>query len=85
MNEGFESGTLGIFSSSGSPGWNAVTGDPHSGSYSAFAPDVSNVSDQRLVTTNPIFVTYYANYSVATFWHKYSFDADGTAAFRVLT
>src|SRR5205823_6319417 len=35
--EDFESGTLGLFNSAGSPGWSGVTTDQHTGLYSAFA------------------------------------------------
>src|SRR5438093_13493448 len=56
ITEGFESGTLGMFSSSGSPGWSAVTDNPHSGAYAAYAPDVGEVSDQQLTLNNPIAI-----------------------------
>lgn len=81
VQEGFESGTLGVFSSSGSPGWSAVSTSSYSGAYSAFAFDTDNVSDQRLVTTNPIFISYFAAGAQVSFWHKYDFDTVGLSAY----
>jgi hypothetical protein len=77
LTEGFESGTLGQFTNSvvicvgGGCGWTASTTSPHSGTHAAFAPDVSNVSDQRLVLSNPITPTAD---SILTFWHGYDFE-----------
>src|SRR5205807_968612 len=54
--ESFESGTLGLFSSvaTATPatiaGWSAVTTTAHTGTYSAFAPDLGTFSDQRLTS-----------------------------------
>src|SRR5436305_9549906 len=52
LKEGFESGTLGKFASSvatcvpGGCGWSAASAAANTGSFSAFAPDVNNISDQ---------------------------------------
>src|SRR5207253_8095667 len=78
--EGFESGTLGLFHSDGSPGWSAATGNPHTGVYSAYAPDVGYVSDQRLTLNTPINVRWNAIAPTLTFWHSYDFDIEGTTA-----
>src|SRR5436190_8874408 len=48
MNEGFESGTLGLFSSTGTPGWITTTTNTHTGSYAVYAPDTGSVTDLRL-------------------------------------
>jgi tartrate-resistant acid phosphatase type 5 len=77
--EGFESGTLGAFSSAvptcapGGCGWIAAT-SPHSGTYSAFAPDGAGVSDQQLVSTNAIAIPPDAAGASLSFWHKYDFE-----------
>jgi plastocyanin len=78
INEGFESPTgLGPFSSDvatcnpGGCGWTSVTTAFHSGARSAFAPNVDDISDQRLVTTNAFLVTAG---STLTFWHRYLFE-----------
>jgi hypothetical protein len=61
-SEGFESGTLGVYTSTvatcvpGGCGWNSVTTAAHSGTRSAFAPDLSNITDQYLTTINPVSV-----------------------------
>jgi hypothetical protein len=74
--EGFESGTLGLFASSGNPGWSAVTTLSHSGAYSAFAPDVPFVSDQRLTISNAIAVPLNVMAASLIFWQQYEFDGD---------
>src|SRR5262249_5328618 len=71
--EGFESGTIGIFQSSGSPGWSAVTGNPYSGVYSGFAPDVAYVSDQQLIYNTQIAIPFNATQATLSFWQKYDF------------
>ena len=77
LNEGFESGTLGAFSSAvttcvpGGCGWNSVTTSAHSGTRSAFAPGVSNVSDQRLELTTSLNIPTAGG--TLTFWHRYGF------------
>ncbi|QLQ04845.1 MAG: hypothetical protein HZY76_01165 [Anaerolineae bacterium] len=38
VSEGFESGTLGIFTADGAPAWAAVNTAANTGTYSAFAP-----------------------------------------------
>ena len=74
IQEGFESDTLGIFASGGSPGWGAVTSDAHVGMHSAFARDVGYVSDQQLTLGNPIFVPANASQATLSFWHRYEFE-----------
>ena len=80
LSEGFESGSLGQFTSTvvtcvgGGCGWGASTVSPHTGTYSAFAPNVSNVSDQRLILTNPVLPIVG---STLTFWHSYNFENTG--------
>src|SRR5262249_33404110 len=69
ITEGFEDGTLGLFNSSGAPGWSAVTTDRHTGLYSAFAPDISGASDQRLTLSAPIAVPLNATQATLSFWH----------------
>lgn len=80
LSEGFESGTLNSFSSSvatcvpGGCGWVASTVTAHSGTYSAFVPDVANISDQRLASNSPIAVPTTASAAVLSFWHTFAFD-----------
>ncbi|HST03873.1 MAG TPA: S-layer homology domain-containing protein [Chloroflexia bacterium] len=79
INEGFESG-LGVFSSvvgtcvPGGCGWSQA-GNPHSGSSSAFAPDLPNISDQYLQLTNPISIPAGATSATLTFWHAYDMES----------
>src|SRR5690242_13796757 len=55
--EGFERATLGAFSSTGdAPGWTAVTTAANTGTFSAFAPTGTAVSDQQMTLTNAIAV-----------------------------
>ncbi|MFL5732266.1 MAG: hypothetical protein ACJ78Q_03615, partial [Chloroflexia bacterium] len=81
VSEGFESGTLGGFSSvvptclSGGCGWGPVVSPvPRTGNASAFARDVSNVADQQLVTTSPVAVSSGVVSATLSFWHKYGFE-----------
>jgi hypothetical protein len=86
LSEGFESGTLSTFSSSvptcvpGGCGWNAVTTAAHSGTFSAFSPDVTNVADQILTTNNtiPIPATGLAG-ATLSFWHRFTFEGSGAS------
>ncbi len=77
---GFETGDLGIYTSEvptcapGGCGWAATTTNPFIGTYTAFAPDVDNVSDQRLVRTEGISVFTYGNLQ---FWNSYDFETGG--------
>jgi len=70
VTEGFESGTLGIFTADGTPAWTAVTTGANTGTYSAFAPDGSTVTDTRLQLTNPIAVPGAATSAMLTFYHR---------------
>ena len=78
INEGFEGG-LNTFSSvvgtcvPGGCGWTS-TGNPHSGSNSAFAPDLADVSDQYLELTNPISIPAGSTSATLTFWHAYDME-----------
>ena len=80
--EGFESGTLNTFTSqvvqcsTGGCGWNAVTTSQYSGAYSAFAPNVSSVSDQRMPLTTPVTIPLGVSSATLSFWHKHVFDED---------
>ncbi len=80
VTEGFESATLGIFTADGTPAWTAVTTQAHSGSYSAFAPDGSTVTDTRLQSTNPVAIPIAATSASLTFWHRVATEStfDGT-------
>ena len=77
LSDGFEGGSLGQFTNdvpicvSGGCNWRNSTATPHTGTRAAFAPNVSNVSDQRLVLSNPIVPTAG---SLLTFWHSYDFE-----------
>lgn len=79
LDEGFDSGTLGRFVNDvatcvpGGCQWLAVSPTPHTGTYSAFAPDVDDVADQRLRLATPIVPGVN---SVLTFWHR--FDLENT-------
>jgi hypothetical protein len=76
--ESFETGTLGVYTSTvpvctpGGCGWSSVTTAAHTGSHSAFAPDVEDVSDQYLTTINPISVPPGVTLS---FWQSYSTES----------
>ena len=82
LAEGFESGTLGTFTSAvttcapGGCGWAAI-GSAHSGTSAAFAPDVADVSDQSLVLSSPLTVPA-AGTTVLSFWQQYGFEHGGT-------
>ena len=62
LNETFESGTLGVFSSvvttcvPGGCGWASVTTAAHGGSRSAFAADLADVTDQQLTLNTAIAI-----------------------------
>jgi plastocyanin len=77
LSEGFESGTLGQFSSvvaqcvPGGCGWTSTTSNPHSGTRSAFAPDLANITDQYLQLTAPF--SPIAG-SQLIFWHSYDLE-----------
>jgi hypothetical protein len=76
--EGFESGTLGTYASAvatcapGGCGWAAVTTAAHSGTHSAFAPDLPDITDQRLTTINPVAVPAGATLA---FWHRWNLES----------
>ncbi len=80
LNEGFEN-ALGVFTSTvgtcvpGGCGWNSVTTPgPHSGTRSAFAPDLGNISDQYLTSINPITIPAAAPGAFLSFWHDYELE-----------
>lgn len=70
VSEGFESGTLGIFTADGAPAWAAVNTAANTGTYSAFAPDQGSVSDTRLVLTNPFAIPGASTSASLTFYHR---------------
>ena len=79
IDEGFEGG-LNTFSSvvgtcvPGGCGW-APSGNPHTGSGSAFAPDLDNVSDQYLQLTNAVSIPAGSTSATLTFWHAYDMES----------
>jgi hypothetical protein len=84
IREGFEHGDTGAFHSAvatcvpGGCGWHAVTNFKHSGDYAAFAPDVANISDQRLVLNAQVYIPANTTAASLTFWHRYDFEAAST-------
>lgn len=78
FGEGFEGGNLGQFTNvvaqcaAGACGWTSSAANPRSGNRSAFAPDLNNVTDQRLQLTGEIAVT---EASTLTFWHSYNLES----------
>ncbi len=70
VTEGFESGTLGIFTADGTPAWAAVNTASNTGTFSAFAPDGATVTDTRLQLTNPIAIPGAATSAMLTFYHR---------------
>jgi hypothetical protein len=84
LDEGFESGTLGVFTStviitssvtpSPTPGWAAVASNPHSGTNSAYAPDPDKITDSRLSTVNSIVIPVGVTTATLTFWHRFTFE-----------
>jgi N-acetylneuraminic acid mutarotase len=84
LNEGFESGTLGVFTSTAiitspitpipTPGWASVSSNPHSGAYSAFAPDPDRVTDSRLTTINSIMIPAGVTTATLTFQHRFALE-----------
>src|SRR5439155_2864981 len=61
--------------------WSAVLSDQHTGLYSAYAPDVASVSDQRLTLNGPIAVPLNATQASLTFWHRFNLEAAGQNAY----
>ena len=73
VNEGFEAGALGVFTSSGTGStWANSTAQFHTGTRSAFATDPATNTDQRLTLTAPITLPAGATLS---FWHTFAFDS----------
>jgi subtilisin-like proprotein convertase family protein len=79
FSEGFESGTLNTFASSGTPGWAASTTAANSGTYAAFASDPAAVNDQRLSLINPLPIPAAATAASLTFYHRFAFEFSGTS------
>jgi hypothetical protein len=79
LSEGFEGGTLGQFVSvvtacvPGGCGWRPDS-VAHTGAYAAMAPDVSNISDQRLTLSNAVAIPATATAAQLTFWHRYDLE-----------
>ncbi|HYP39171.1 MAG TPA: S-layer homology domain-containing protein [Chloroflexia bacterium] len=82
--EGFESGTLGTFTSTvfisstttpvPTPGWSASSTNPRTGGYAAFAPDPDRTTDSRLTTINSIHIPSGVNTATLTFWHYFDME-----------
>ncbi len=81
ITEDFENGTLGIFVSTGTPGWTASVTDQHTGLYAAYAPDIANVADQQLTLSGPIAVPLNATAATLSFWQRYNMEAVGQNAY----
>ena len=87
LNEGFESGTLNTFTSvvtqcvPGGCGWGAVNTAAHAGTFSAFAPDVANISDQQLTLANAIIIPGNSTIASLTFWHRFAFEGSASDYF----
>jgi extracellular elastinolytic metalloproteinase len=86
LSENFESGTLGKFASAvatcvpGGCGWSAASTASHGGTFSAYAPDVNNVSNQRLQLVSAFAIPASGVTGAhLTFWHRYSFEGSGTS------
>jgi plastocyanin/subtilisin-like proprotein convertase family protein len=82
--EGFESGTLDLFSSvaTATPttipaGWRAVTTTSYLGNYSAFAPDLGTLSEQWLTNIDAVSIPVNATRAVLSFRHRYEFESVG--------
>ena len=73
LTEGFESGSLGAFSTTGTPGLSIAT-TAHSGRYAAFAPDTAGVADQRLRQRNALTLPAGALQITLTFWQQFQFE-----------
>jgi hypothetical protein len=76
ISEGFEDGTLGVFTSHGTPGWGPVPTLRHAGNYAALAEDVDVRSNQRLTLNGFIPIPADAVAATLSFWHTYRFDRD---------
>ncbi|HEX9987495.1 MAG TPA: S-layer homology domain-containing protein, partial [Chloroflexia bacterium] len=84
LSEGFEGGTLGVFTNTvivtstttpvPTPGWASVASNPHSGTNSAFAPDPDKTTDSRLTTINNINIPAGVSTATLTFWHRFAFE-----------
>jgi hypothetical protein len=78
LQEGFEDGTLGAFTSEAdpatAPGWQPVTDYTHTGAYSAFAPDIPTYSRQWLTLTQPVPIPTGIAQATLSFWQRYSFE-----------
>ncbi|HET6261500.1 MAG TPA: hypothetical protein VFG99_04595, partial [Chloroflexia bacterium] len=82
--EGFESGTLGLFTSTviisstftpvPTPGWAVSTATPRTGSYAAFAPDPDRITDQRLELSDAILIPTGVSSATLTFWHNFDLE-----------
>ncbi|HMA33443.1 MAG TPA: S-layer homology domain-containing protein, partial [Chloroflexia bacterium] len=80
LSEGFESGTLGVFTATttiGAERWVVVSGTANSGIYSAFASDPNEQSDQQLALLTPLAIPAGAITATLHFAHRYSFEQPG--------
>jgi hypothetical protein len=75
--EGFESGTLGVFTTTGSTGpemWRATTADARTGLWSAHVPNNGSIADQRMQMTNGLAIPTAVAGARLQFYHKFSFE-----------
>src|SRR5262245_6902167 len=87
VNEGFESGDLGIFiptsspTPAGFPSWSAVNTAAQSGTFSAFAPDTNTITDLQLTLDSDVTIPADATNATLTFWHRFEFEGSGNSFF----
>ena len=77
LSETFESGTLGVFTSTttlGSSPWDVVTGTVGSGLYAAGVADPNEQADQQLTQVNAVTIPSGAISAILQFQQSYSFE-----------
>ena len=62
---------------SGCGQWGRAIGTAHTGSGSAYFPDVAKVSDSTLTQTAAIAIPVNATAATLTFWHRFDFESGG--------
>ena len=75
--EGFETGTLGVFTTTGSTGpemWRAEMGDSYAGAWMAHVPDNEAIADQRMQMTNNLSIPSGPASARLQFYHKFKFE-----------
>ncbi|HEX8218472.1 MAG TPA: hypothetical protein VF914_04565, partial [Chloroflexia bacterium] len=86
LNEGFESGTLGVFTAThpvdlpGDAMWQASDDAAHSGTWSAYVHNNDQESDQRLEMKNPVAIPTTTNDVRLQFYHRFLFETIGGPA-----